>query len=90
MVKYFLFIAFNFPDLFKAQLFEHTINPGIKQLDLYDLAERIFVKIPCNGKMWWLIIKGGFMSVSFPPLVIRSKPGLRSNQRKRRFFYDYA
>lgn len=46
MVKYFLFIAFNFPPIFLLAQFipDTAINPGIKQLDLYDLAERIFNK----------------------------------------------
>jgi len=46
MVKYFLFLAFNFPPIFLLAQFipDTAINPGIKQLDLYDLAERIFNK----------------------------------------------
>jgi len=46
MVKYFLFIAFFFPPIFLLAQFipDTAINPGIKQLDLYDLAERIFNK----------------------------------------------
>ncbi len=68
MLKYFLFIVFiTFPILLFAQFVtDTTINPGIKQIDLIDIGERILNKNSVNREDVVVNKKGRVHFSAFP------------------------